>query len=90
MSLNRVLKVAFDTRKVKFSPRWTSYGRLPQRLALRNYRSAQSRPLTVKGLQPLDTYVMVTRDEIYRLLDGVPDDRLRRSARYFALPWKQA
>ena len=38
--------------------------------------SAQLRPLTVEGFQPWDTYVMATRDEINRLLDGVPDDRV--------------
>jgi len=39
-------------------------------------RSGQSRPLTADGLQPWDTDVMATRDEIRRLLDGVPDDRV--------------
>ncbi len=39
-------------------------------------RSAQLTPLKVEGVQAGDTYVMATRDEIHRLLDGVPDDRV--------------
>lgn len=39
-------------------------------------RSAQLTPLKVEGVQAWDTYVMATRDEIHRLLDGVPDDRV--------------
>lgn len=39
-------------------------------------RSGQPRPLKVEGVQPWDTWVMATRDEIHRLLDGVPDDRV--------------
>lgn len=47
---------------------YSSAGKLPD--------PAQSRPLKVDGLCPWDTGVMATRDEIHRLIDAVPEDRV--------------
>lgn len=50
-------------------------------------RPAQSRPLRVEGVQPYDTYVMATRNEINRLLDGLPDDRVAVISEILPAAW---